>query len=55
VKYFAGCDVGSTTGKAVVLDESGKIIACSIIPSSTDPKITPRESLNQAFMEMLRK
>ena len=55
MKYFAGCDVGSTTGKAVVLDDSGNIIAHSIIPSTIDPEITPRELLNQAFMEMLGK
>jgi predicted NBD/HSP70 family sugar kinase len=52
VKYFAGCDVGSTTGEAAVLDESGKIIAHSIIPSTIDPEITARESLNQALMEI---
>ncbi len=25
-KYFGGCDVGSTTGKAVILDETGVIV-----------------------------
>ena len=25
-KYFGGCDVGSTTGKAVILDESGNVV-----------------------------
>jgi activator of 2-hydroxyglutaryl-CoA dehydratase len=36
-KYFGGCDVGSTTGKAVILDENGKIVASSIGPSEIDP------------------
>ena len=26
MKYFAGCDVGSTYTKAVILDENGKIV-----------------------------
>ena len=27
MKYFGGCDVGSTYTKAVILDETGKMIA----------------------------
>ena len=27
MKYFGGCDVGSTYTKAVILDENGKICA----------------------------
>ncbi len=30
MKYFAGCDVGSTYTKAVILDENGKIVATTI-------------------------
>ena len=52
MRYFAGCDVGSTTGKAVVLDETGKILAYGILPSTTDPEITATESLKQALAKM---
>jgi predicted CoA-substrate-specific enzyme activase len=47
-KYFGGCDVGSTTGKAVVLDENGAIIATSIVPSEIDPEETSIIALNKA-------
>ena len=32
-KYFAGCDVGSTYTKAVILDEQGNIVAHTTIRS----------------------
>ncbi len=41
-KYFGGCDVGSTTGKAVILDRNGIMLAQSLIPSEIDPEITAR-------------
>ncbi len=47
-KYFGGCDVGSTTGKAVILDEKGNMIASSIISSEIDPEITARHALENA-------
>ena len=31
MKYFGGCDVGSTYTKAVILDETGKIVADTTI------------------------
>ena len=31
MKYFGGCDVGSTYTKAVILDENGKMCALSLI------------------------
>ena len=39
--YFGGCDVGSKTGKAVILNNSG-IMASALIPSSIDPEETAR-------------
>ena len=33
MKYFGGCDVGSTYTKAVILDETGKIVADTTIRS----------------------
>jgi predicted CoA-substrate-specific enzyme activase len=46
--YFAGCDVGSTTGKAVVVDGRGDIVATSLVVSRIDPEITAREALDAA-------
>ncbi|MBQ9250752.1 MAG: activase, partial [Oscillospiraceae bacterium] len=40
MKYFGGCDVGSTYTKAVILDETGKIVADTTIMS----KINSEES-----------
>ena len=33
MKYFGGCDVGSTYTKAVILDENGKMVADTTIRS----------------------
>ena len=46
--YFGGCDVGSTTGKAVILDKTGTIIATSLIPSEIDPEQTSILALDKA-------
>ncbi len=47
-KYFGGCDVGSTTGKAVILDENGNIAASMIVPSEIDPEETSVNVLEKA-------
>jgi predicted CoA-substrate-specific enzyme activase len=47
-RYFAGCDVGSTTGKAVILDAEGKIAADAIVPSEIDPEETAKQALGKA-------
>ena len=46
-KYYGGCDVGSTTGKAVILGPTG-IVGSSLIPSEIDPEITARLALEKA-------
>ena len=38
MKYYGGCDVGSTYTKAVILDENGKICADSTIRSNLPSK-----------------
>ena len=46
MKYFGGCDVGSTFTKAVILDETGKMVAdttritafVNVDPTSQPPK-----------------
>ena len=45
--YYAGCDVGSTTGKAVILDDHN-IVATAVIPSEIDPEETARKVLDEA-------
>lgn len=45
--YYGGCDVGSTTGKAVILNHDG-IAATAIVPSEIDPAETARIALDAA-------
>jgi predicted CoA-substrate-specific enzyme activase len=51
-KYFGGCDVGSTTGKAAILDENGAVVASSIVPSEIDPEITSINALEKACSQV---
>lgn len=45
--FYGGCDVGSTTGKAVILRD-GEIAASAIIKSTVDPEETARIVLREA-------
>lgn len=49
MKYFGGCDVGSTYTKAVILDEKGKIVANTTIRS----KINSEQSAKLAMDDVL--
>ena len=49
--FFAGCDVGSTTGKAVIL-RGEEIAGTSIVPSQIDPELTARAALDAALAEV---
>ena len=51
-KYYGGCDVGSTTGKAVILDESGTMVAGVIIPCEIDPEVTSVLALEKACAQV---
>ena len=42
-----GCDVGSATGKAVIM-RNGEIISYEIIPSTTKPEVTARTVMDKA-------
>jgi predicted CoA-substrate-specific enzyme activase len=46
-RYYGGCDVGSTTGKAVILGPAG-IVGSSLIHSEIDPEITARLAMEKA-------
>ena len=50
MKYFGGCDVGSTYTKAVIVDENGKIVADTTMKS----KINAEESAKLAMAEVLK-
>ncbi len=49
MKFFGGCDVGSTYTKAVILDEKGTIAASTTIKS----KINAQESAKMAMQEVV--
>lgn len=46
----AGCDVGSTTGKALVM-RNGEVLGFSIIPCAVRPEVTAEISLQNALSE----
>ncbi|MCQ2590396.1 MAG: acyl-CoA dehydratase activase [Treponema sp.] len=51
MKYFGGCDVGSTYGKCVIIDENGKIAGNATVRS----KINPVQTANLALEEAISK
>ena len=51
MKYFGGCDVGSTYTKCVIIDENGKIAGDVTIRS----KINAEESANEALHQTIGK
>jgi predicted CoA-substrate-specific enzyme activase len=44
----AGCDVGSLTGKAVILN-NGEILSYSIVPTTPKPERTARNAMDEAL------
>ena len=40
MKYYGGCDVGSTYTKAIILDETGKIVADTTIRSKINSEVS---------------
>ncbi len=49
MKYYGGCDVGSTYTKAVILDETGKMVANTTIRS----KMNSEQSATVAMKEVV--
>lgn len=47
--YYGGCDIGSTTGKAAIIDANGIIVASAIVPREIDPEETAHAALEAAF------
>ncbi|MEG2897211.1 MAG: acyl-CoA dehydratase activase, partial [Eubacterium sp.] len=48
-QYFCGCDVGSTYGKCVILDENGNICGHATVRSKINPVETANVSLAEAM------
>ena len=48
-KYYGGCDIGSTTGKAVIIGDTGIIVSSSIVHREIDPEETAVLALEQAL------
>jgi predicted CoA-substrate-specific enzyme activase len=48
VMIVGGCDVGSATGKAVVMNGGG-LVSYAIIPSTTKPEVTARTVMDEAL------
>ena len=51
MNYFGGCDVGSTYTKCVIVDETGKMVASTILRS----KIMANESAKEALAQTIAK
>ncbi len=47
---IGGCDVGSATGKAVVVRD-GEVVSYIIVPSTTKPEVTARTVMDRALVE----
>lgn len=48
MKYYGGCDSGSTYTKCVILDETGKIVADVTLRSRINAVLSCEDALNQA-------
>ena len=52
MKYFGGCDVGSTYTKTVILDEDGKIVAHDTIRSKMNSQESAKAGLENALKQV---
>ncbi len=52
MKYFAGCDSGSTYTKCVIIDENGKIVANVTLRSRINAVLSCEESIKQAIEQV---
>ena len=46
---YAGVDVGSTTTKAVIINDGGAVVGTSVQPSGTDLTVAAGTCLNEAL------
>ena len=52
MKYFGGCDVGSTFTKAVILDETGKIVADTTIRSKINSELSAVAAMEEVVSKV---
>lgn len=52
MKYFGGCDVGSTYTKCVIIDESGKMVANTTIRSKINAEQSAKEALEKTIAQV---
>lgn len=52
MRYFGGCDVGSTYAKCVILDESGRMAAHATVKSKINPVKSAELALGEAVAQV---
>ena len=52
MKFFCGCDVGSTYTKCVIIDENGKMVANTTIRSKINAEQSAKEALDQTIAQV---
>ena len=52
MKYFGGCDAGSTYTKCVIIDENGKIAASVTTKSRINPVLSAKDALEEAISKV---
>ena len=52
MKYFGGCDAGSTYTKCVIIDENGKIAAAVTKRSRVNPVLSAKDALDEAVSQV---
>lgn len=52
MKYFGGCDAGSTYTKCVIKDENGKILAAVTKRSRINPVLSAKDALDEAVSQV---
>ena len=52
MKYFGGCDAGSTYTKCVIIDENGKILAAVTKRSRINPVLSAKDAIDEAVSQV---
>ena len=52
MKYFGGCDAGSTYTKCVIIDENGRIAAAVTKRSRINPVLSAKDALDEAVSQV---
>lgn len=52
MKYFGGCDAGSTYTKCVIIDENGKIVSKITTRSRINPVLSAQAALDEAIKQV---